>query len=224
MASLADYRQPALSTAEIASWWTPAQAAVYAIRCVGSVKSASNAIWQRLVAGQIATAALNSSATVRDGTPNVCTDPQLIPRHFWKRFSEHGSDLWNAGDARFFVPSQTPKSSITYHCFGIRPNPTDVRETLPPPLLEVPQEPEKPESQAIARKKGGRPRNEWWEDFWIDICGQIYEGALVPKRQADLERAMLDWATKHGHDLSEAYARQKAKKLFIRLENARLKT
>ena len=62
--------------------------------------------------------------------------------------------------------------------------------------------------------KGGRPAKDWWDDFWIDICGKIYEGDLKPQRQADLEKAMLDWATNHGHELSEATARKAAKKLF----------
>jgi hypothetical protein len=225
MASLASYGQREISAEEVASWWAPIEAATYGIKCVASVKRATNAIWQRLVAGQIEAVAMASSATVRDRQPVPSRTPALIPRHFWTKFTAAGSDLWSAGDARFFIPSgMSTKAVTTFHCFGIRFNPDDVRATLPPPLIERPRDPEGPGQSASATNKGGRPRNDWWEDFWVDICGQIYEGTLVPKRQADLERAMLEWATKHGHNLSEAYARQKAKKLFTRLENVGLKT
>jgi hypothetical protein len=62
--------------------------------------------------------------------------------------------------------------------------------------------------------KGGRPRKEFWDDLLIAIFAQIYEGALTPKSQADLENAMLDWASAHGHQLGETSVKGPARKLF----------
>ena len=120
-----------ISAEEIASWYTPVQACAYAARIVG-VKGAPNAIWQRLVAGLIETAANSSSLTVRDRAPLTDFKPSLIPPRFWKHFSETGSDFWGAGDVRFFIPRFRERVSATFQCFGVRLNPRYVHETLPP--------------------------------------------------------------------------------------------
>jgi hypothetical protein len=202
-----------ISVEETASWYTPIQACAYAARIFGT-KAAPNAIWQRLVAGLIETAANSSSLTVRDRAPLTDFKPGLIPPRFWKHLSETGSDLWGAGDVRFFIRRFRDGKSATYQCFGVRLNPRFVHETLPPLPPAPPAEEHEAPSPVSQVNKGGRPRKDWWDDFWIDICGQIYEGNLKPQRQADLEKAMLDWAINHGYDLSEATARKAAKKLF----------
>jgi hypothetical protein len=63
--------------------------------------------------------------------------------------------------------------------------------------------------------KGGRPRKEWWDDFWIEICGLIYEGKLIPKTQADLEKAMLEWVeNRRDAEVGETTIKSAARKLF----------
>jgi hypothetical protein len=212
MASLAAFAIGDISAAELASWWTPKEAALYAATCLDPASSANNAVWQRLVGGMIEAAATMSSASLAGGQlPNVDESPALIPRHFWGKFLERGSDIWGAGDALFRI------EGVKFQCFGVKLNPADVRGSLPSPRPSQKQwtdKPENTESERLPINHGGRPRKEWWDDFWIAICGEIYEGNLKPKRQADLEKAMLDWAAKHGHEMSEAAARVAARKLF----------
>jgi len=207
-----------ISAEELTTWWTPKEAARYAATCVGDISAAQGGLWQRLVGGLIETAATASSLTPKGRAPIPTKTPEIIPRRFWKDFSEHGSDFWN-GDARFFLPGSS--TSSVFQAFGIKLCPDDVRDCFPEPTYRFVDKPAKQSaepSQDTASPKqnqGGRPRKDWWDDFWIDICGQIYEGEMKPKRQADLEKVMLDWATKHGHEMSEATARKVAKKLFV---------
>jgi hypothetical protein len=65
--------------------------------------------------------------------------------------------------------------------------------------------------------EGGRPRKDYWDDLWIEICRQLVHGKLKPKRQIDIERTMLAWAAKHGHEMSIASARTRARPLFAAL-------
>jgi hypothetical protein len=66
---------------------------------------------------------------------------------------------------------------------------------------------------------GGRPPAAFWDDLWCAIWGQIYRAELVPSRQADIERAMLDWASTNDHDLSETAAKARARKLFAEYQS-----
>jgi hypothetical protein len=203
-----------ITAEEMVGWYTPIEAAAYAAQIVGS-KAAGDAIWQLLVAGIIEAAASNSSRTVEDYSPTTNTEPSLIPTRFWRHISKAGTDLWSAGYARFWLAKGHYGKKTAYQFFGIKLNPHDVHSGLPPlpPPSPKPPEAEPPLTiEAPPVNKSGRPRKDWWDDFWIDICGQIYVGDLKPKRQADLEKAMLDWATNRG---SEATARKTAKKPFI---------
>ena len=67
---------------------------------------------------------------------------------------------------------------------------------------------------APAMNPGGRPPKGWWDDLWCAVWGQAYHGDLKPKRQADVERAMIDWAEQHGHSVSESVVRPLARKMF----------
>jgi hypothetical protein len=207
---------------EIAAWYTPIQAYAYAAACV-SLKGADNALWQLLKGGMIKAVATSSSTTPKNRSPRVDSKPSFIPNSLWRHAADHGTDLWKGAYARFWVAKDSFHGVPTaYQYFGIKFNPDDIRANLPAPnpIYEAEiaagaaptkaAEPAKPTEP----HKGGRPRKDFWDDFWIDICGQIYEGNLKPQRQADLEKAMLDWATNHGHELSEATARKAAKKLF----------
>jgi hypothetical protein len=219
-------RDGEISAEQIASWYTPLEAAAYASIIVGD-KAASNAIWQLLIAGMIEAAASNSSMTPQDRAPIAEKKPALIPKRFWKSISQTGTDLWSGGYARFWIHKGYDGKPTAYQCFGIKLNPSDVRSTLPPmppeserrkwvkKPAEAPKTAALPPAQPIKEiNRGGRPRKDWWDDFWIDICGQIYEGKLIPKTQADLERAMLGWAENRNHEMSEATAKVAARKLF----------
>jgi hypothetical protein len=61
---------------------------------------------------------------------------------------------------------------------------------------------------------GGRPAAEWWDDLWVEMCRQIYTGELVPKRQADLEKAMQSWCAAKGYSDAVSTVRPRARKLW----------
>jgi hypothetical protein len=61
---------------------------------------------------------------------------------------------------------------------------------------------------------GGRPPAGWWDDLWCHVWGLVYEGKLIPDTQADVERAMHDWAQARGHNPADSTIRLKARKLF----------
>lgn len=72
---------------------------------------------------------------------------------------------------------------------------------------------------ATSKNRGGRPPKDYWDDLWVEICRQLYiVGDLKPEKQANIEKAMLDWAVKNGHEMSEAAARSRARKLFNALK------
>jgi hypothetical protein len=66
---------------------------------------------------------------------------------------------------------------------------------------------------------GGRPPASFWDDLWCSVWGQIYRGDLKPKLQADVEKAMLEWASAHGHEPSHSTIRSRARKLFQALQD-----
>jgi hypothetical protein len=62
---------------------------------------------------------------------------------------------------------------------------------------------------------------DWREDLWIEICRQLYGGELIPKTQADIERAMHQWISDHSHAAGGTTVRDRASKLWraIKVEN-----
>ena len=49
------------------------------------------------------------------------------------------------------------------------------------------------------------------------IFGLIHQGDFQPKNQAEIEKAMLDWAVRNDHELGVTLAREKARKVFSAL-------
>jgi hypothetical protein len=50
------------------------------------------------------------------------------------------------------------------------------------------------------------------------MFARIYE-SWTPKSQAELEKAMLDWASEHGHELGDTSVKGPARKLFRAISN-----
>lgn len=46
------------------------------------------------------------------------------------------------------------------------------------------------------------------------MCRRIYHEGFAPARQADIEKAMLEWAESNDHKMSEGSARDRARKLW----------
>jgi hypothetical protein len=210
-------------------WWTPLQAITYASRCVG-LDAASNAIWRLLISGMVDAIAGSTSMTVAGHAPDPEKKVSFIEKRLWRHFQNSGSDLWKGAYAQFHEYTGRFGHSTTYNAFGIRLNPADIRAHLPQPNpiyeaeLEARAKVGEPSTAAIPvvpplepspqTNKGGAPRKDWWDDFWIAICGQIYEGDLKPKTQADLEKAMLEWVENHRGSVGETTIKMAARKLF----------
>jgi hypothetical protein len=169
-----------VSAEEVATWYSPIQAVIIAARVLGDNQAASNAIWQRIIAGQIECVSSSTSTTERGRNPDSVQGLKLIPPSYWQHFANIGSDLWRAGDARFLIPGRTNRHSTTatrtIHCFGIKLNPANVHDSLPPIPPEpepAPAEPEKtpPPLDEAAEPAQRGPRvsdahlQAWWEFY-----------------------------------------------------------
>lgn len=82
-------------------------------------------------------------------------------------------------------------------------------QTLSPVAAEGLTPPEAP-----PKFRGGRPAQPWWDDMWCAVWSVVHQGDFKPETKADIERAMLTWATLNGHEVSDAAVRPKARKLF----------
>lgn len=66
-------------------------------------------------------------------------------------------------------------------------------------------------------KRGGRPPADFWDDMWASIAASLYEGNLIPKSQADIERAMTAWIEARGHSAAVSTVRARARRLWDRI-------
>jgi hypothetical protein len=74
------------------------------------------------------------------------------------------------------------------------------------------------DTRAAQLTKGGRPLAEHWDDMWAAIAVALYAGDLIPKSQSDLERAMLSWLEGIGLEPATSTVRQRARRLWDRLQ------
>jgi hypothetical protein len=70
------------------------------------------------------------------------------------------------------------------------------------------------EINTLKKNLGGRPRAEHWDEMWASVAMALYSGALQPRNQADIERAMLDWCAANSISTGETAIRMRAKKLW----------
>lgn len=207
-----------LKAEEVADWLTPKDAADILDQVYNDRFLAKKTLLGRLLGGMVEAASDHS--LINDAGRKLSANFILIPDVEWKGI-EPTDSFWKTGDLTYMRRSEVSShQEMTVSHFGVRFEPRGVRDIIrnaAPPLAKAPPAKIRPGSQAapeITRNKGGAPRKEWWDDFWIATCGKIYEGDFKPKSQADLERAMLDWASTNGHDMSESSAKTAARKLF----------
>lgn len=70
-----------------------------------------------------------------------------------------------------------------------------------------------------AKNSGGRPPAPFADDLMCAIWARIYRGDLKPQRQAEVERAIKDWTVAQGHDLGDTSAREKARKIWVAMND-----
>jgi hypothetical protein len=153
-----------------------------------------------------------------------------VPPYVWKvlRDEDYSSSLplWASNDIEARIEHRDSyRQRRIERYYGVRFDPSGVQGLLPEQGLRLDRKvgttttspPSSAEPSPPAKRpanKGGRPRKEFWDDLLIAIFKQIWDGDLQPQTQADIERAMLDWASDNGHQLSESSVKTPARKLF----------
>lgn len=215
---------PAVDLRNDPAWMLPGDALARVEAALGDRTISIDTIVARLKAGLI-------KATFETfGWENINTPPKvennIIEPKYWRHYqaSDRSSYVWKTGDLRLWTGSTYSNSmletDVVITFFRIKIERRGIDEIV----ANAPQKPEpkrvkwikraSPQPPKEAENKGGRPRKEWWDDFWIAICGQIYEGDLKPKTQSELEKVMLDWVENHNADVGETTIKAAAKKLF----------
>lgn len=73
---------------------------------------------------------------------------------------------------------------------------------------------------APLHNKTGRPAHDFWDALWSATAIAIYDGSLIPKRQADIEKFMARWLVDHGHHAADSSVRKRARVLWGDLSNS----
>ena len=213
-----------LTAKVFATWLHPHEALSLVSERVSGISPTAK-ILDRLKAGIIRAAAEQS--VKRSGFGTTTTESYFeIPNAYWEGLQSEA--FWQSGDAHFDLRGayQFTIENDSARCFGIRFDPIGIRKLVanlpkkmpaPVPILKPPPSP--PMAKQVPPLKpavnpGGRPRKEFWDDLLIAIFAKAWLGNWQPKHQADVEKAMLDWASKNNHELGETSVKGPAKKLF----------
>ena len=187
---------------ESEDWISAAEALKLVSAATGSYR-AKRAICSRAHAGLIRAKA--ARLILHDRKP---VNDVKVPKDFWWAGGEAALQQdWNTGDFETWIDHK-----LHLRAFGVEFSRRGI-EALIAPALASRDAPSGPPANT-----GGRPPAEWWDDLWAEICRQLYAGDLQPKKQADIEASMLDWAVKHGHNPSESAIRSRGRKLWSALQ------
>lgn len=133
-----------------------------------------------------------------------------IPAWFWDGFAGEGSSSQDWASGRFSRRGKGPSGLRYFTLQGVHFL-KDSLSVLLPATIATPV-------RSVSKNKGGRPPAAFADDLMCAIWGLIYQGDLEPKNQAEIERAMLDWALANDHELGATVARGKAQKVFAALK------
>jgi hypothetical protein len=70
----------------------------------------------------------------------------------------------------------------------------------------------------VPRSRGGARKKAWWDEFWVEVVGRIYDGSLIPRSQEQLKQAMKVLADERGWDCGESAMNQPSSLLWKRLQ------
>lgn len=212
--------QGLLKVEAIVGWPTPRDVLKRATEAYGNERIAQSTILEYLRGGHLQAAAQRSAW---EGVPRLHqTGPILMNFDHWDHVANQTvlSDFWVNNQIRFFHGHYLGHSSITVRFYDVVFDPQGVGAML---ASAPPKDHQQSANTAPAANRGGRPRHDFWDDLWIEVCAHIHEQG-IPEKQADIENMMLDWAAKHDHPLSLSSVRPRARGLFQRLQNDRTKT
>jgi hypothetical protein len=210
-------------TAEEFGTWLPASVAINTvIKGTGDWTTASSSMLQRLGDGLIRSCA-EHAIEFREGETEGMKSLVSIPLHVWQFLSDEPqaafADYWRTNDAIVQIPDSHSPLDIVLKLYGIRMDPSGVQKMVPTQIIQLAAPPASVQpKQSEQANKGGRPRKEFWDDLLIAMFVKIWNGELTPQSQADIERAMLDWAQENGEQLGDTSVKGPAKKLFRSLK------
>ena len=133
-----------------------------------------------------------------------------IPDWYWDSFVDKESSSQDWAQGKFSGRGLSPDGIRWITLSGVHFSASALRSLASDPNGDP--------TQQAPQNKGGRPRKEWWDDLWCAIWGDVYRGDLNPKSQADIERAMMDWAIARNETVSESTLKPLARKMFAELE------
>lgn len=135
-------------------------------------------------------------------------DVEIPPKFWWAEGHAALKQNWDTGDFDTWIDR-----TVHLQAFGVSFLRKDIVKLVPPDVARA--ETSKPAAPAeVESRRVGRPKADWWDDLWVEICRQLYEGELIPKTAADIERAMLDWLTAKTGSANESTVRPRARKLW----------
>lgn len=133
-----------------------------------------------------------------------------IPVWFWEEFTRDEITAQNWERGQFSGFGSAPLGRCNMKLKGVHFARSSMEAMLPAKPFET--------RPALGVVAGGRPTAGFWDDLWCSICADINNGDLKPDRQNTIEKAMLEWAAAHDHELSQSSARSRARKLFAALK------
>lgn len=200
---------------EFAKWLRPSDA-LKMLSPIGE-QAAVRELLRRLGTGRIIAA---GSCTWGRNSENS-EDRVTIPKSWWGDTSPSnpGDDLWRVAGINFRPSAQRSYGTeyLDYRYFGVRFDREGVRTALADAGLDPAEADHSSESApavAVAKHPGGAPPKPWWDDLWVEMFRQIWEAELQPTAMSHIADAMLQWASDHGHQLSESTAKRAARKLW----------
>lgn len=178
--------------------WISAADAVALLKPAMTGRSAQMAICARAHAGLVRAKARRFM--MGDKSRDNCE----IPKEFWWAEGHEALEQnWITGDFETWL-----EKKIHLRAFGVSFDQVAVEELMPKGTAMATASPSAP----IAA--GGRPKADWWDDLWVEMCRMLYVGDLKPQRQADIEKAMMDWLSNHDQTASTSTIRPRAAKLW----------
>ncbi len=185
--------------------------AVEAVRLLKSVFNSEYTV--RMTICQRAHAALIHARAEQFMIDDRSAGEREVPKDFWwAEGHEALKQNWITGDFETWLKHKT-----RLRAFGVSFLRADIEKMIPADLELSPAQPIAPVQSIVP--KGGRPKADWWEDLWIEICRQLYEGILIPKTQADIERAMQQWISNHDKAAGDTTVRDRARKLWLAIKD-----
>jgi len=206
-----------LSAEQYAAWITPAAALARVTNAVPNQHLAMNVIFQRITDELLQTCAATAIFKKEWPQEQERYTNWLVTPYFWSRVAGGAQGtFWTTSSAQF--PYERDKSMS---CHGLRFDPDGITALLADISTEMAGKPSEdmrvpiiPAGAQLAwRETTRRPQKDFWDEMLIAVIAKIWDG-WQPKTQEEVAKAMLAWATEHGHDVGDTAVKKPAKKVF----------